>query len=440
MTKLLEPKVWIGEFFSSNYEKRFPGKVIYSPENGIVLDYTITGLEQPAATEYVYGVLENGRKCTLVGWFDPAHSGMSIHHGFSTLSGKNGFHFLVIGEFLNDNSMFKKLTFTITSLHEFFSPRGFKDSVRHTGRPLIEAALSYGRLSIGTTASFISLSKDIAAHIYSHNESAINELQECFKAVEERHPKSFFMLKKDIDYNVRLEMNSEADVRSLYKHILELTALFSILLYNPVLPESIEIHSGEDENRLSLEVYPSQVIDKRTLEFATQQSSHFHMPITNSNIDLAKTIEQWSTMADDFSVIVSSIQTETGFRSRHSILSDLVLYATQLESISYSASIQNQDRYEWPIDTYGSIQLKDVLSKLFSKANAKSVGQNIGDLRNEIAHIKKSRKLLIVLSQVDLIIISQCLQLVIIGYILRQLGIQETTAKEYLDAFTRFRI
>ncbi|MCL4537350.1 MAG: hypothetical protein M1610_07155 [Nitrospirae bacterium] len=440
MSEILKTKEWLGEFFSSTYEKRFSGKIIYSPENGIILEYTIVGYDVPDGSDIVFGVLENGRKCTLIGRFDPTLSRMRYQKGFTTRSGRNGFEFLVIGDFLQENSLFKEVVFSFTNLHEFFSPKGFKDSIKFTGKPLIETILSYGKLTVGNTANFISVSSDISSHIYSENEMAMEDLQKCFKEIEKRHPNSFFMLKKDIDYYINLTLDLETDIKTLHKYILDITNLFSILIYNPVSPEDIEIHTGEKENRNNLEVYPSLFIDKRTLEIATKELSHFHMPITHSKIELSKTIKEWSTISNDFSAIVSSLQTETGFRSEHLIHSDIVLYATQLESISYIDGVKNHEKYEWPINTYGSEKLKSVLAKIFAKENSNTIGQNIGDLRNEIAHIGKPKKLLRKLSLRDMIIICQCLQLVIIAYILNRIGIEEAISKEYQDKFTEFEI
>lgn len=231
-------------------KKDFPVKLYTRQRTALYLNTRlITGDDVPETSDIVSGVLESGRKCTLIGRFDPNQSGMRFQEGFTTHYGKNGFSFLVVGDFLEKSSLFKGTTFSFTNLHEFFSPKGYKDLIKFTGKPLIEADLSYGKLTIGNTANFISVSSDISSHIYSKDEVALEDLQKCFKEVEERHPDSHFMLKKDIDYYIKIDLNKEADIETLHKHILEITNLFSILIYKPVFPKSIKMYTCEKENR-----------------------------------------------------------------------------------------------------------------------------------------------------------------------------------------------
>ncbi|MBP6734926.1 MAG: hypothetical protein KA142_09615 [Chromatiaceae bacterium] len=79
MTELFTAKRWTGEFFlPDSYEKRFFGEIQYSPEEGVILSYTIAGHDVPAATEVLHGVLSSGDKCTLIGRFDPHHAGFIV--------------------------------------------------------------------------------------------------------------------------------------------------------------------------------------------------------------------------------------------------------------------------------------------------------------------------------------------------------------------------
>lgn len=79
MEEILKDNQWIGEFFlPDQYDKRFFGKVDYSPENGVILSYSITGLNVPSDTDIIHGVLENHERCTLIGKFPPSQSGISI--------------------------------------------------------------------------------------------------------------------------------------------------------------------------------------------------------------------------------------------------------------------------------------------------------------------------------------------------------------------------
>lgn len=80
--KLFEERQWVGEFFvPGQYEKRFPGKIDYSIEDGVKLSYAITDKELPSESELVYGVLDTGDKCTLIGNFKPHRTGISVRNG-----------------------------------------------------------------------------------------------------------------------------------------------------------------------------------------------------------------------------------------------------------------------------------------------------------------------------------------------------------------------
>lgn len=158
------------------------------------------------------------------------------------------------------------------------------------------------------------------------------------------------------------------------------------------------------------------------------------MPITNSNIDLAAVLSAWLSAPKNHSTIISSIQNETGFRDEHSLHGEIVLYITQFESISYTA--KNKQKYEYPLITYGCEKITNGLKRIFASAGVSDVSKGIGDLRNEIAHVGKPRKIMSSLSVTDLMDISQYLQMTVIGYILATLGLQNDVISAYQERFT----
>jgi hypothetical protein len=184
-----------------------------------------------------------------------------------------------------------------------------------------------------------------------------------------------------------------------------------------------------------LHVYWTMVIEKRTIELATMERFHSLMPITYSNIDLSKVLEAWFAISDKCSVIVTGIQHEIGFRNEHSIHGEIVLWATQLKSISEAENIK-EEQYEYPIKTYGSDQVKKGLKQIFAKINKKTLGENIGNLRDEIAHVGRPKKLLKVLSLQELANFDRYLQITIIAYILTKLGIPHHVIEDYQNKLT----
>lgn len=439
MNKLFEDKKWIGEFFTPDeYENRFVGEVTYSPKGGVVLSYTCVNDKSQKKSNVLHGVFTSGEKCTLIGNFDPNNSGISIKNNLFTKPGKAGFAILVIGDFIEKEDKFTDLSFTLSNLQEFFFPKGFKDFVKYSDKPLLEINTSFGQLEVGNNASFGFLHKDITGLIYSRNEEALNELKMSFEAIDKKHNNANFMLKKDIAYRIHLKIESGASVEKSYEHIHNLSNLFALLIFSPVYPESITFTKSinDETQKFSLDAYPSLYLDERTFERSIESKSHHHMPIKNSNINLGDICAEWLKSPNDFSTLISAIQHDTGFRNEHTAYGEAVLYATQFESISHGDSIKDKkNKYEYPLLTYGSTKISEKLQSIFKKAGIANNGEGISEIRNEIAHVGKPKVLLNKLSLGEIMEISQCLQLTIIGYVFTKIRIDKTIIENYQNKF-----
>ena len=99
------------------------------------------------------------------------------------------------------------------------------------------------------------------------------------------------------------------------------------------------------------------MLDRRTIEICTKKKSFFNMSINKTNIDLHSVLGFWLNSSKDYQTIVSSIQRETGIRNEHSLHGEIVLYVTQLESISFQSGIGNAQKYAYPLDTYSSAKV-----------------------------------------------------------------------------------
>jgi ApeA N-terminal domain 1 len=210
---------WNGEFFlPDQFENRFFGNITFSPEKGVVLTYRITGHDLPSKSELLYGVLDTGEQCTLVGTFSAAHSGFSVKNGLSTRSGKADFHSLVIGKFLGEKELFSEVSFSLLGMQEFFFPEGYKDLVKYSNEPLFVAETDYGHIEVGNNASFSILGKDVTAQIYNRNDQALADLRQAFKEIDGKHENSFFMLKKEISYMITIKVNNACGVLALLEN------------------------------------------------------------------------------------------------------------------------------------------------------------------------------------------------------------------------------
>lgn len=283
-------------------------------------------------------------------------------------------------------------------------------------------------------ASFQLLHEEIESHFFSENVDALNDLKLAFKNIAAKHGEHF-LVRKDIAYRIQLKFKPGATIQGAYSQLEDLTNLFALLICAPVHPESIRAHKERPPLRgpITIEIYPSMVLDSRTTDLCTRRRFHRSMPITKSTAPLDSIVSAWLRNPKLHSSVVSSIQYDTGHRNEHTAHGDVVLYATQLESISHMAGKPENLKYEYPIVTYGCRKLQDAFVRIFANCGVTDVGKAISDLRNELAHVGKPKKMLATLTPKDLGQISQCLRLTIIGYIFTTIGVPQ-------DAITRYQV
>lgn len=437
MSELFESKQWVGEFFTNNnFDNRFSGRVVYTPEDGVVLEYWVASIEVPVDSMVVHGVLETGEKCSLIGEFSVEQSSISFKRGLTMRTGKIGFACLLLNDFVSENELYYNFNFSLTNLQEFFFPKGFKELIKYSEKPLKVVKTKFGEVTVTNNAKFGSLHDDITKQIYSWDKAALDDLQSAFRKIKADKPTARFMLKKDIEYRLSIQVDSGANYNQVFDYITTLADLFAVLIYSPVHPVSINIDRvGVDgEKDQSLIFFPSNSLSKKTILLSSQYASHFNLPITNNKVDLELLIGNWLQYPDRFSTIVSGIQTETGIRYIHSLHGELVLYATQFEAISYDDGIKVK-KYEYPLVEYGAEHVIAGVREVFKKYGRSDIGVAISDLRNEIAHVGRPKLLLTTMTMEDLILLSQYMELIIIGYVLKKIGVDDALVQKYFESF-----
>ena len=439
---LLKRKKWSGVFFTEErgLENKFSGEIDYSPEKGVVLNYLLLdNLDKDEEVNLLYGFLSTGELCTLVGLYQHRVSELpQVRDGFASYPGTAYFSMLYIGAHFEKNVLLNKINFSLTNLQEFFFPEGRKDFIKYSDKPLFEVKTKYGSIEVGNSATFNSIYIEKASSLfYNRNKDALDELQACLTEINKKHKDSSFMLKKSIAYQLRIKLSSGAKIDSIYKYISELSDLFSILLYCPIFPDEIKVRTEEnDSHNLSVVMYPSMMLNERTIEQSTRKRSHYHMPITRSNINLASTIGKWLEISENYATLISSIQNETGYTDLHSTYGELILYATQLEAISYTESPKNKQKYLYPIEKYATDEIVKNIYKILDKHGEKDIGITISNLRGELAHVGRPRKLLQKFSFNEIVNLCQYMQMTIIGFTLTKLGIEKDVISKYQNQFT----
>lgn len=431
MTNLFSAKTWAGQFFvPGHFEGRFQGTLSYSPESGVLLTYRVDADNVPSVTEALHGVLDNGDMCTLFGNFSIAGAGSTVRNGLQTINGKRGFKMLAIGGFLPPDIETDNISFMLSGLQDFFYPVGrakFRDN------PVESIYIPVGELEVLTAGNFDVLSADITDDVYSRNEPALSALSDAYREVQEKFPDAHFLMKKKVEYTLRLKLNKPNPIVSCYSHIADICNLFSVLLSTPTYPEQVTVSIRNDEEfSTRIEIYPSLGLNAETIRIC-QRSRHFSdLPITAADLPLDPTIKKWMADPERHSVLVSAIQHEVGFRTEHTAHGDAVLYASQLESISYAAG-HKKDKYEYAILRFGTPKLLTALESVLGESGSAAVGIAVGDIRNEIAHVGRPRTRLANIKLAGLMKFSYCLQLVVAANALESITVPRDVVQRYVD-------
>jgi len=423
----------LGEFFPSEelYTARFSGKICYTPEKGLQLKYNIVDTDAPNQCECLLGVLENGKRCTLVGPFDFRLSGRRLGV-ISTKFGTHGFPFLLVGDFFNESQLFNNCIFTFYHMQEFFHPQGHINNVTYRDDVLEIIQGENWTIDLENRATGIDVTNNLSNVIMTGSEDALSELESAFKAIKTKYPSEYFLLRKSFQYVFNYKPDSPKKVEEISLKLNKLSSIFSMFMSSPTFPDEMKVYYGDD-NKKSASLLASMYLESRTVKLITKEKSHFFMPINRPQIDLPNILKIWDKIYDNYEVLATTFQYETNFRTLHEAHSDIVLYSTNIELISNDLGMKTSQKYAGPITHYGGDRLVAMLNIIFSKVNDDSLGVNISNLRNEIAHVGRPKKLMKKLSIGEYIEIGHLLRLVVVSHLFVQLGIGMDKIHKYQE-------
>ena len=198
----------------------------------------------------------------------------------------------------------------------------------------------------------------------------------------------------------------------------------------PTFPDEVKLYPNK-EPKNSVSLLSSLYLESRTVDLAKGSQSYFFMPINREKIDLPKAISMWLELHEVYRVLSTTFQYETNYRTLHSAYSDIVLFATNIEAVAQDLNMPTSDKYEGPINKYGSEELKKSIMDIFLNHNNESLGKNISDLRNELAHVGRPKKLIKILNINDYVNVGRILKLVVVSHLLEKLGISQEVIHEY---------
>lgn len=428
----LENHTFFGEFFFNEEKKedKFVGKIQYSPESGLTLEYSISNTNIPNKANYLLGILNNGKKCTLIGVFQFACDGAIF------CNGKHGFSNLIIGDFVQEDT-FGECVFTFTNMQEFFYPKHRMNSIKYENNPIELIAAKDWEIQLEHRAKGKDITRDLANIILADNDARITDITAAFEKIKKDHPNERFYLRDSIEFIFRYKSETAFTPKAIYNEAYKICALFSVLMNKPTFPDMVTLHSSKNIT-IPLSMISSIALEARTVVLAKKETNNHFLPLKRNDIDLVKALKKWIEIYEENKVLSTTFQYETNFRTLHSAYSDIVLFATHIEDIKNYLKFPNQNKYEGPIRHYGSDLLIEKLENKFSSINSDQLGVNIGHLRDELAHVGRPKKLINKLQLADLCDIGWIMKLIVVSHLLHKLEIDTREIHSYQNNLIQF--
>lgn len=437
---LLKEISWLGTFFPPDrYSERFSGRLKYTPGEGLLLNYLMTNESKatPPRSEngepYLHGVLDSGEPCTL---FRPVPSVRKRQFCGSqhSQSGTVTFGIMALGKHILPDQKFSNATVAYSGMQEFFYPTDAKDWEKFSPVLINTEPTEFGSASVFTTGSFEFLPDDPAAIFHSSDPDALAALATAIKDVEKQYPDQVLYVKKDIGYAFHLNFEPPLNLFEIRSRIVEISNLLALLTHKPVLPQTLALASQETPHE-HVKIYLSLLRDRRTVEMSLNATSHHRLPINAESVKLSKLIGKWLENAEQFQTVADSLQNQTGVVNLRDLHGELVLNVALLESISRMEGKRSQrERYQYPVDRFASHWVKELLSRELG-AEATHIGAEISEVRNEIVHFGKPRKLLRKLELGGLHRVNTAIRLIVLGYALESIGVPVRDVRNYQYEF-----
>ena len=191
---------FFGEFFTQEKAEgvRFPAKIKYSPQNGLQLEYSLSNSSFPSTCDRLFGVLSNGKKCTLVGTFD-FESGTHYMGSVFVKSGVHGFLYLLLAILLIRETRLNVHCLHLMACRSSYHPQGSVAQLRYQEEPIVEVNGDGWNIKVENTATYSMVGNQIINLIYSRDKEATEKLAAAFEKIKDEHPTSYFNLRKTLN-------------------------------------------------------------------------------------------------------------------------------------------------------------------------------------------------------------------------------------------------
>lgn len=438
---LLIEQEWTGTFFPPDRQDlSFAGRLKYSPSDGLQLEFArpMSMADRELKWRYLHGHTSKGVPLTLVGEFSAERNGFSFNHGMSYWTSA-GYHFdyVIFGHHFEDTDTFDTFEFDISGVQEFFAPDDMKIRIPHSTTEIVDASCDVGRVSVVHSSKFHFVGDDLRAFLHSKDTDALNELQSAYVGIRARKPDFLPFLKKQLDYLFRFVPKNELTILKAHEVVVSIANLFAMLSFEPAKIKHFSATARDKDGKpYSMTVFTWMINDKATIERSQSERSYHSLPLNNADVNLGLLLSNWLVQADRYSTISSLLQNKVSVISEHEIHGNIVLTATQLEGIALQEGVTaKKEKYEYGLRNHASEKLRKRLSVMLDCAEA-DIGETVSDLRNEIAHVGRPKKLLAKIGRRKQFLVSSALQTVVIGYALEKVGLTKQARDKYQDSLT----
>jgi len=392
---LLEKYEWLGEFWSTNEDERFPGVLRYSPQEGITISALVTSNKIHTYHEKtLYGFCQETGYLTLYGCFVKSEGTSTLATHSPTLYAS---YAIMRGQFSATDS-FESCQFELTGLDEFCYPQGFKLRNKFTTKSICEAETEDAKISLAKIAKGRMISKgEISSLILldEENEKFEEELNSLTTELMEKHNLNIINSKSDISHILRIENKGSLSRGDILQYMFSLKQLFSLLLLRPTCIKNINLTYKNSEGKtLSSPMLYSLLIPEREIRQLDKDVNHHFMKVNlNSIKDNFQTIfTEWHKLINDQTdIIINTLNAHIG--GDYNTVQHTVTCISCLEQWYYKHEESNEPKYDCVINRYGTNSLKEfIIEKAPIKIKeGETVGQLLSNIRGIVLHPNGAR-------------------------------------------------
>lgn len=393
---------------------------------------TSIGVDKYIQLPSIHVTLEENTYCTVqnpVLIFSGASSGGMSAKGLSK--------HIVFNQYFNSSAAFDGVAVLYNLWPEFCHPQGFKQSAKYNADSIDVDTTESQKLVFTDRANFSIIPEESffdAIHITPKSDALVSDIKLAFeKAKHETGIERFAVgLKSEHLWFVRFEQKIEIqNLEDAERSILHFAHLLFVLTYYPSTPVACDLFAPEKTskgNEYEAE-YPwmfAGPLDKKILKKA-EQFKHFWAPITFPKIKYSwnAVVRNWFSLKEEILPFVGILRTNMeGGASQFKF----TRCADALELIGRKHKAKKH--YEWVVDNYAFLPLKEYLLKIFETDSVEKVGVQITDARASIVHgVEQKRETWDKVARVAHSV--ECLELIILSFLQKLIGVPDQLREDF---------